>query len=63
MNDKQREEQSLGQQAEAALKEAVQKVAQEARRTGATLVVWQKGAVVEIPADQLPTPVNSKGGS
>ena len=63
MNDKPHEEQSLGEQAEAALKEAVQKVTQEARRTGATLVVWKQGAVVEIPADQLPTPVNSKGGS
>jgi uncharacterized protein YheU (UPF0270 family) len=56
MNDKLREEQSLGQQAEAALKEAAQKVAEEARRTGASVVVWQEGAVVEIPADQLPGP-------
>ena len=56
MDGKPRDEQSLGEQAEAALKEAVQKVAQEARRTGAKLVIWQQGAVVEIPADQLPTP-------
>ena len=61
MNDKPREKQSLGQQAETALKEAVQKVAEEARRTGATLVVWQQGAVVEIPADQLPDPTAPTG--
>ena len=56
MNDKPVEEQSLAQRAETALKEAVQKVVQEARRTGATVVVWEDGAVVEIPADQLPSP-------
>ncbi len=52
MNDKQ----SLTQMAETALKEAVKKVVQEGRRTGGTLVVWQDGAVAEIPADQLPNP-------
>jgi hypothetical protein len=56
MNDMPFDERSLGQQAETALKEAVKKVVQEARRTGGTLVVWQDGAVAEIPADQLPDP-------
>jgi hypothetical protein len=56
VNDKPREEQSLAQMAETALKEAVKKVVEEARRTGGTLVVWQNGAVAEIPADQLPAP-------
>ena len=56
MDDKPRKEQSLTQQAETALKEASQKVAHEAQRTGTTVVVWQYGAVVEIPADQLQTP-------
>jgi hypothetical protein len=50
-------EQPLAQRAETALKDAVDKVAQEARRSGTTVVVWQQGAVVEIPADQLPAPV------
>jgi hypothetical protein len=40
--------------AETALKEAVRKVVEEARRRGGTLVVWKDGAVAEIPADQLP---------
>jgi hypothetical protein len=57
VNDKPVEELSLGQQAETALKEAVKKIVQEARRTGATLVVWQEGAVVKIPVDQLPDPI------
>jgi hypothetical protein len=56
VNSRALEEQSLGQQAETALKEAVKKVVEEARRTGGTLVVWQNGAVAEVPADQLPAP-------
>ena len=54
MNDKPLGEPSLAQQAETALKEAVKKVVEEARRTGGTLVVWKDGAVARIPADQLP---------
>lgn len=53
MNDRPHERQSLAQQAQAALKEAAQKVVEEAQRTGTTVVVWQQDAVVEIPADQL----------
>ncbi|MGA2618058.1 MAG: hypothetical protein ABSF26_10645 [Thermoguttaceae bacterium] len=54
MNSERPEENTLAQQAENALQEAAQKVAAEARRTNGTVVVWQQGAVVEIPADQLP---------
>jgi hypothetical protein len=56
MNDQPGEELSLAQRAEMALKEAAQKAVEEARRTGTALVFWQDGAVVEIPADQLPIP-------
>ncbi len=51
-----RQERLLGERAEAALKEAVRKVIEEARRTGSTLAVWKDGRVVKIPADQLPPP-------
>ena len=54
MNSERPEGETLSQQAQNALQEAAQKVAEEARRTGGTVVVWQHGAVVEIPADQLP---------
>jgi predicted ATPase len=54
LNESPHEQQSLAQQAETALKEAARKVVREAQRTGATVVVWHEGAVVEIPADQLP---------
>jgi hypothetical protein len=56
MSDKPRDEPSLGDLAETALKEAVKKVVEEARRRGGTLVVWKDGAVARIPADQLPMP-------
>ena len=45
---------SLPEKAEAALQQAARKVAEEAKRTGATVVVWQDGQVREIPGSQLP---------
>ena len=61
MNGERPEEETVAQQAEYALQEAARKVAREARRTGGTVVVWQQGAVVEIPADQLPpTPASAE---
>lgn len=56
MAEQPHQEESLARQAEAAIKDAAKKVAQEARRTGTPVVVWQHGAVAEIPADQLPIP-------
>ena len=52
------DEKSLLQQAEKALQDAVQRVIEEARRTHGTVVVWEQGAVREIPADQLPPPTD-----
>jgi hypothetical protein len=51
MDDK---EQSLGEPAEAALREAARGVVEEARRTHGVVVVWKDGTVRRIPADQLP---------
>ncbi len=48
------DEKSLLQQAEKAMQDAVRRVIEEARRTHGTVVVWEQGAVREIPADQLP---------
>lgn len=58
------EQESLLHQAEKALRDAVQKVVEEARRTHGTIVVWENGAVREIPADQLPPAAeqNPSGG-
>ena len=53
-------EQSLGQRAETALREAVKEVVDEARRTNGVVVVWEDGAVRRIPADQLPPADNSQ---
>jgi hypothetical protein len=51
MDDK---EQSLGERAEAALREAARGVVEEARRTHGVVVVWKDGAVRRLPADELP---------
>jgi hypothetical protein len=45
---------SLSEKAKAALRQAARKVAEEAKRTGGTVVVWQDGQVREIPGNQLP---------
>jgi hypothetical protein len=45
---------SLPEKAKAALQQAARKVAEEAKRTGATVVVWKDGQVREIPGSQLP---------
>ncbi len=42
------------EQAEKALKQAVDRVIEQARRARSPLVVWEDGAAREIPADQLP---------
>jgi hypothetical protein len=48
------EDRVLFEQAERALREAVNGVVDEARRTNGEVVVWENGAVRRIPADQLP---------
>jgi hypothetical protein len=47
------EEESLADRAEKALKEAVRKVVEEARRRGTPLVVWKDGKVAHIAADEV----------
>ena len=44
---------TLGQKAEKALKEAVQDVIQEHKKSGLPLVVWRSNKVVKIPANKL----------
>jgi hypothetical protein len=66
MTDAPLDNRSMPDIAEAALREAARKVVEEARRTGGTVVVWRNGRVEEIPADQLPTdldsPISAKKG-
>ena len=49
---------SLPEKAKAASQQAARKVAEEAKRTGATVIVWQDGQVREIPGSQLPDVAN-----
>jgi len=49
-----REDRLLFEQAEKALKEAVDGVIEKAKQTNGEIVVWENGAVRRIPADQLP---------
>lgn len=42
------------QMAERALKDAFKKLVLERRKTGGTLILWQNGKVVEIPASKIP---------
>jgi hypothetical protein len=46
----------LFEQAEKAMQEAADGVAEEARRTGGVVVVWENGAIRHLTADQLPPP-------
>lgn len=48
------DEQSLGQQAEEALQDAVEGVIEEARRNNGEVIVWENGAVRRILAGELP---------
>ena len=50
---KDRENMSLGDLAEEALKKAVAGVVEEHRKLGMPLAVWRDGKVVRVPADQL----------
>ena len=59
MTDMPQDNLTISEKAEAALREAARKVHEEARRTGGTVVVWRNGRVEEIPADQLPTDLDS----
>lgn len=45
---------SYGQKAERALKQAFVKLVKERRKTGGSLILWQNGKVVEVPAEQIP---------
>jgi len=44
---------SLGEKADAAFRRAMKKVIQRAKDTGTPVIVWEDGAIKEIPCDQL----------
>jgi hypothetical protein len=46
----------LHRNAKKAMQEAADGVAEEARRTGGVVVVWENGAIRHMTADQLPPP-------
>jgi hypothetical protein len=48
-----REDRLLFEQAEKAMQDAADKVVEEARRSYGVVVVWENGAVRQIPADEL----------
>ena len=55
MNQKRSQDAALSMKAEAAFRQAAQKVIQLARQTGTPVVVWEKGHIAEIPVDRIAT--------
>ena len=44
---------SLSAKVDAAFRQAAVKVVQRAKQTGTPVIVWEKGRVKEVPADQI----------
>ena len=48
-----KKDESLSSKADAAFRQAASNVIQIAKQTGTPIVVWEKGHIKEVPADQL----------
>ncbi len=53
MTEKKMKNTLLSAKVDAAFRQAASKVVQRAKQTGTPVVVWEKGHVKEVPADQL----------
>ncbi len=49
-------DQSLTKLADAAFEQAARKVIERARQTGTPVIVWEDGAVKEVPPDEMGAP-------
>lgn len=52
--------QSLGQLADAAMKQAARKAVERALQTGTPVILWRNGAVVAVPPEELLKPRKRK---
>ncbi len=53
MKEKQYQNVSLSSKADAAFRQAAEKVIQRARQTSTPIVIWEEGRVKEISCDQI----------
>jgi len=53
MNEKKTNDISLSSKADAAFRQAIKKVIQQARQTNTPVVIWEENRIKEIPSDQL----------
>jgi hypothetical protein len=59
MNDKKAKDSPLSSKADAAFRQAVKKVIQQARQTNTPVVIWEENRIKEIPGDQLGATIGS----
>ncbi len=55
MEEKQYQNASLSSKADAAFRQAAEKIIQRARQTSTPVVIWEEGRVKEIPCDKIKT--------
>ena len=59
MNDKKAKDIPLSSKADAAFRQAVKKVIQQARQTNTPVVTWEENRIKKIPGDQLEATMGS----
>ncbi len=59
MNDKKAKDIPLSSKADAAFRQAVKKVIQQARQTNTPVVIWEENRIKKIPGDQLEATMGS----
>ncbi|MCG2777947.1 MAG: hypothetical protein L6406_19940 [Desulfobacterales bacterium] len=59
MNDKKTKNIPLSSKADAAFRQAIKKVIQQARQTNTPVVIWEENRIKEIPCDQLEATMGS----
>jgi len=59
MSDNKIEDVSLSSKADAAFRQAIKKVIQQARQTNTPVVIWEENCIKKIPGDQLETTIGA----
>ena len=59
MNDKKAKDIPLSSKADAAFRQAVKKVIQQASQTNTPVVIWEENRIKKIPGDQLEATMGS----
>ena len=60
MNDKKAKEISLTLKIDAAFRQAVKKIIQQARQTNTPVVIWEENRIKEISCDQLEATIRAR---